>query len=121
MFNLGTSYWTYELQPDYLNPNETTPSWWLERTLNEGSLTLDPGFTALVQSSSPSPLITSNYFITPNPLISLYGIIVNYFNPMSLEGLPTEFMYATITNVGQQSIILYERDLLFNIHVFGLI
>lgn len=118
MFNIGSKYWTYNLQPDYLFPFETNMSYWQEHESN--TIYLDPGDTVIIQGQDQGPLIWSTYFVNQNPLLSLYGIIVNYFNPANLEGLDASYLYATVTNLGKQSIVLLQSDYILTINTFGL-
>lgn len=120
-FNIGNKYWTYKLQPGYIYPMSSSLNWWEEHAMTLGStIEIDPGYTVLIQSLDQGPLIWSGYFINVRSVLTLYGIFVNYFNPFSIEGLPTEYMYATVTNLGQQSIELKQSDYLMDINTFGL-
>ncbi len=120
-FNIGNRYWTYLLQPNYLNPYDTSPSWWEEHVLNMGnSIQIDPGNTILIRSLELGQLVSIPYIINNISVISLYGIVIDYFNPNNMEGLPTEYLYATVTNLGQQSIEINYSDTLFYITTFGL-
>jgi len=103
-FALGNTYWTYNLQPDYVNPALTTPEWW-NFNITSSSVKLDPGHSIIVQSLEIAPLI-ANYIVVINPLLTMYGIMVNYCDFTTLSFLPPGFMYATITNFGQQSVEL---------------
>lgn len=120
-FTIGMSYWTYNLQENYLYPLDTSPLWWEQHSLTLGSsIEIDPGYTVLIQSLDQGPLIYSTYFVTPNALLSLYGVKVDYFNPTNMKELDEAYLYATVTNLGQQSIVLKQTDYIMNVNTLGL-
>jgi len=104
-FTLGSTYWTYELQPRYVDPTTMLSTWWTETSIVD-SISLDPGETIIAQSNETLPLLGSSYVIQTNALLSMYGIFVNYIPPYQYLFLPDTNMYTTITNLGMQSITI---------------
>lgn len=116
-FTLGNTYWTYNLQPDYVNPTLTLPDWW-NFNITSGSIKLDPGNSIIVQSLELAPLISTNIVVI-NPLLTMYGVMVNYCDFTTLSFLPPGYMYATVTNVGQQSVELQYNSLILTIKLLN--